>query len=525
MITLQVLQYLIIAVKESLEAVRKEIENGEKIASIFPGVVGLSLDPSGPARWTAQYAAGIADLLVLNGGVLPATITEKANEINIEIEKLRYELDQERFEDYAEILNLLSEFAEELKEEANLRNAIGLQVQRMHNLTIELQSTLAEGFRLVDEREALNKFIASSAQANRYQDMALRLTHNDAVTKYQDALDNAARYAWLAGKAYDYETALSPDDPASATSALEQIVKARQLGLWVDGQPAMGKGGLAEALAQLRENFATLRGQLGLNNPDFEAGTLSLRYEHFRITQDASSDDRWRETLQGARVDDLWSVPEFVQYCRPFADPSDGPQPGIVIDFSTEITPGRNVFGRELGGGDHAYSVSNFATKIAGNAIWLQDYDQSAMSVTPRVYLVPVGSDVMRISGSDGIATRSWNVVEQRIPAPFAINESNLNDLDFIPSIDTVDGSFAALRRTGDSLAFAGVRGIEPDPQTVLNDLGDARHVGRSIWNTRWLLVIPGLALNADPEAGLDRFVESVTDIQLQFETYSHEGQ
>ncbi|MCP5522126.1 MAG: hypothetical protein H7A46_11340 [Verrucomicrobiales bacterium] len=512
-------------ITEELETRKKANERlSVTLAAYNPEVNGLDNDMTSFVRGTILLA-GNGTSEFLESVIRLTGYVESGFDLGLEINELRYELDNERFEEYAEILNLLTEFAQEYKEESNQRNAIGLQVQRLHNLSLDFQSTLAEGLRLLDERETLNKFIASSAQSNRYQDMALRLTHNDAVAKYQNALDNAARYAWLAGKAYDYETALSPDDPASATSALEQIVKSRQLGLWVDGQPAMGKGGLAEALAQLRENFATLRGQLGLNNPDFEAGTLSLRYGHFRISQDASSDGRWQEALQGARVDDLWSVPEFRQFCRPFADPDDGPQPGIVIDFSTEITPGLNVFGRQLGGGDHAYSVSNFATKIASHAVWFQDYDPSAMSATPRAYLVPVGSDVMRISGGSGIETRSWNVVEQRIPAPFTINETDLNDIDFIPSIDTLDGSFAALRRTGDSLAFLGTRGVDPDPQTVLSDLGDSRHIGRSIWNTRWLLVIPGISLSADPDAGLDHFIESVTDIQLQFETYSHEGQ
>ena len=60
------------------------------------------------------------------------------------------------------------------------------------------------------------------------------------------------------------------------------------------------------------------------------------------------------------------------------------------------------------------------------------------------------------------------------------------------------------------------------------NELGDAirdsRLVGRSIWNTQWMLIIPGATLNSDPNTGLDRFTDQVTDIKFTFETYGQSG-
>jgi hypothetical protein len=47
---------------------------------------------------------------------------------------------------------------------------------------------------------------------------------------------------------------------------------------------------------------------------------------------------------------------------------------------------------------------------------------------------------------------------------------------------------------------------------------------GRSVWNTRWLLIIPGASLSGDASAGLQRFIDTVTDINLQFETLSNQG-
>ena len=52
----------------------------------------------------------------------------------------------------------------------------------------------------------------------------------------------------------------------------------------------------------------------------------------------------------------------------------------------------------------------------------------------------------------------------------------------------------------------------------------DSRLIGRSVWNTQWLLIIPGGTLLADPEAGLDEFVDNVTDIKLFFQTHAYSG-
>ena len=52
-----------------------------------------------------------------------------------------------------------------------------------------------------------------------------------------------------------------------------------------------------------------------------------------------------------------------------------------------------------------------------------------------------------------------------------------------------------------------------------------SRLIGRSVWNSQWMLVIPGAGLDADPMAGLTRLAENISDIKLYFLTYSHQGQ
>ena len=63
----------------------------------------------------------------------------------------------------------------------------------------------------------------------------------------------------------------------------------------------------------------------------------------------------------------------------------------------------------------------------------------------------------------------------------------------------------------------------------------DSRLVGRSVWNSRWLLVIPAGTLLFDRQEGLNRFIDGmpfgdgrdgngVTDILIFFETYAYSG-
>jgi hypothetical protein len=52
----------------------------------------------------------------------------------------------------------------------------------------------------------------------------------------------------------------------------------------------------------------------------------------------------------------------------------------------------------------------------------------------------------------------------------------------------------------------------------------DTRLIGRSVWNTEWLLVIPGSTLLSDPQIGIDRFIQDVSDIYIYFQTYAYAG-
>ena len=499
----------------------------DAVQEALPTSVGFSNDVLAPARGAALAAAvAVREPLNVARGVqsIAVQIAELVRDEVID----SLERKQTRVDYVSELEGMLVEVGAASGDDFTLRAAIAERLQTLEILRQEYFTAQAEGFRLLREREAFNKTLAATVQKNRYQDMVFRLSRNEAMTKYQSAFNAAARYTWLAAKAYDYETSLDPGHPAAATTIYDRIVKERQLGLWVDGSPAAGQNGLAEILVNMSGNFAVLKGQLGINSPQSETEKISMRSEFFRIGPGladggtAASDDRWVDALKARIVPDLNQVPEFVRYCRPFATGSTGAQPGLVIRFSTSIEPGMNVFGRPMLAGDHSYSSANFATKIRGFGVWLDNYNAAGLATTPRAYLVPIGNDYLRESSAPNPFTRVWSVNEQRIPTPFVINQSAITAPGYIPTLNGVDGAYGELRRHGDFRMYHDNGSPEADDSELVFN---SRLVGRSVWNSEWMLVIPGAGLHANPLTGVTRLAETIGDIRLHFQTYSHQGQ
>jgi hypothetical protein len=283
----------------------------------------------------------------------------------------------------------------------------------------------------------------------------------------------------------------------------------------------------------MEQNFAVLKGQMGFNNPQVETNRFSLRQELFRITGEEYSDEAWREVLRQHTVDDLWTVKEFRRFARPFAPESSGQQPGLVIPFSTTVTFGLNFFGWPLGPGDSAYDPTHFSTKVRGVGVWFGDYEGLPLSNTPRVYLIPVGSDILRSPSADDFETREWTVVDQVLPVPFPIGSTDLDQPDWLPLKDMLSGPFGEIRR------FSSFRAHQyAEPFDLSEIISDSRLIGRSVWNTRWLLVIPGGTLLYDPTDGLETFIEGqevpgepgvrdgngVSDIKIFYKTYAYSG-
>jgi hypothetical protein len=190
-----------------------------------------------------------------------------------------------------------------------------------------------------------------------------------------------------------------------------------------------------------------------------------------------------------------------------------------VLRFPTTVTFGLNFFGWPLSGGDSAYDPTQFATKVRSVGTWFSGYDGNGLSVTPRIYLVPTGADVLRSPNGDNFETRLWRVVDQKLPLPFPIQAADLRKPEFIPSNDSIGGGFAEIRKFSSFRAFHDGGDFEQSQAVT-----DSRLIGRSVWNTEWLLIIPGGTLLNDGNQGLDAFINSVSDIKLFFQTYAYSG-
>lgn len=510
-------------------------ETSTDVAEAQPRVGGVAVDITAPLR-SAIMLSGTAAATSAKAVSYAAERTAFALESAKEVNDIAQDIAIQTMDFKYEIQEQLKEFELKLGDEAKVRIEIFRNQENLRTISGKYRALLQSGLRLLDERERHNKETAGAVQQLRYQDFTFRNFRNEALSKYRAAFDLAARYAYLAAKAYDYETNLDPNDPASARPLLDRIIQARTLGVIDSGGPRLGSGGLADVLATMNANFAVLKTQMGFNNPQGESSQFSLRAGLYRIQ--SGNDASWRQQLESSRVADLWKVPEFRRYCRPFAPETAGAQPGLVISFGSQIMFGKNFFGLPLGPGDSAYDPTLFATKISSVGVWFDNYAGEGLASTPRVYLVPAGIDVMLVPNSSSLAMREWNVVDQKIPVPLPVSQGNLVDPKYIPIKDSLNGTIADIRRYSSFRAFHDA-GFTPDQMSF-----DSRLVARSVWNTRWLLIIPGGTFLANQTDGLDTFIyglkspggpvvdstgvtrdgNGVKDIKLSFQTYAISG-
>ena len=420
------------------------------------------------------------------------------------------------------------------------------------------RAIIAEGDRLQQERYTFRKRAATMIQGYRTRDAAFRIFRNEKLERYKTLFDLTARYSLLAANAYDYETGLL--GTTAGRSFKDRIINARALGVVRNGEPQYagsdtGDPGISSALAEMKADWDVLRGRLGFNNPDAYGTTVSLRTENLRILPTSDGDSTWTDALQAARVSDLLQDPDVQRYCLQIDTAGGLPVPGIVITFSTTIADGYNLFGKPLAAGDHNFSASSFATKIFGVGVDFEGYrgmdnpsansssggtspsdptvtslDPLALAATPYVYLIPVGVDSMRSPPlGDASTIRTWSVNDLAIPMPFNIGQSDFNTRQLWTSSDSLTEPLFAIRK---HQAFRPVSTTSVFSMNLYGDSGtlnrsqftNNRLVGRSVWNSQWKLIIPGKNLLNNPNEGLDRFIQTVTDVKLHFVTYSYSG-
>ncbi len=449
-----------------------------------------------------------------------------------------------------------SDYAFEIKDlAAQISDAVGQYLASLDNLQVvwgdlleaqeRYNKLIADGQRILDEREMVRKQAVDTLSRARYNDMFFRLTQNEGMGRYSTAFDLAQKYVWLAAKAYDYETGgqLALESDGSGKQFLNEIVGSRMIGETDNGSPMLwggdGDSGLSDILARMKANWLVLKPRLGINNPQQEVTWFSLRQEAFRIKPDATGNAAWRTELTKYWVDDLLALPTYKRFCQPLQS-QDGlafKEPALVIPFSTTIDFAKNFFGKDLAGGDNGFSSSHFATKIYAAGIYFDGYNKVLQSGVypqlanqPYVYLIPAGSDNMRVPGMDNTVL-AYNVVNQVIPLPFPIGSGHL-DQSWADLYNDYTGGVDAQTKIRRHPLFRAST-TPTDVATYLSkDL-----IGRSVWNTEWVLIVPAGSLGADRVKVLKTFIEgidsnrdglpdqdAVQDIEIGFRSYSNNG-
>ena len=516
-------------------------------AETLPTSVGLATDATAPVRGAIEMAGETASsiLLFLEAaktavtGAFDIGITRNAQDLERELDRLGF--DQEEI---AVAMEIHSAYRESVTRTEEIMGQLLEHQRALQNV----MNIISQGVHVQEELQLFRQRAAAVIQGYRTRDVTFRLFRNEALEQYRTLFDLASRYTYLAAKSYDYELGLL--GTSEGETLFNQIVASRALGDMTDGTPqlttsTLGDGGLANVMARLNADFSVAEGRFGLNNPDHNNTVFSLRNELFRIIDD----EAWRQNLEQHMVSNLMTDPDAAALCRNLKKADGTAVPGIIIPFSSTIQQGKNYFGLDLAGGDHAFSTSTFATKIGAVGIALPGYvgvegweaayqddtltpaEQQAvitaaqaniLSATPYVYLIPCGTDYMQAPPmGGGSAVRSWTVHDQAMPLPFNLGANDFNATQFFSANGTLREAPWIIRQ---HQAFRAV----VDSEQFLADFPliftNARLIARSAWNSRWKIVIPAYGLLSNEQTALNRFSASVKDVHLFLRTYSHSG-
>lgn len=549
-------------ITETINSVNKELKEAGKeamptVMGVIAGVAaGVIADPLSGGR-AAIKAAGAAVGFIGDQAVMTLQISQLFTEqTKMSLERLQ-EIEQLDIAWAFENTQLIFGLKTSLADMGAGQRDVDVALRAYDQAQRDYYSQLALGERLQVERETFRKRSAALVQGYRTKDLAFRAFRDEALEKYKQLFDLSSRYAYLAANAYDFETGLlNTAGNSTAAAFVDKIVKARSPGVVVAGVPQVGGSttgdpGLAGALAQLNADWSVAKTRLGFNNPDGYRTTFSLRAENYRILSGAAGDQAWRAVLQAARRDNLMDDPDAARYCLNLGLSAQLSVPGLILEFTTTISPGYNFFGQLLAGGDSTFSETSFATKIRSSGIAFTGYSgmvgpnattnvvtsiggtspqdpytaytsATALSATPYVYLIPAGMDSMRSPLGGGSVVRTWAVRDQAIPLPFNIGGGDFATAKTWSSDQSLTEAFSlrqhqAFRAVPDSTVFNSA------PSSALG-FTNARLVGRSVWNSKWKIIIPGKTLLADPNQGLQVFIDTVKDIKLHFQTYSTAG-
>lgn len=515
----------------------------EAVKEAVPGVQGVAVDALAPVRGTVKTVA-LVDEVTLNNLSFANNIIARSVGVTIEKNAMDLERDIIAKEYSLEAVQLAYEVEQKYREMTGMLSSINLAGASYQQANERVRAVIAKGLRVLTERETFRKRAAAVIQGYRTKDLTFRVFRDESLAQYRSLFDLASRYSYLSAKSYDYETGLLGS--SAGQGIFDKIVASRSLGDLSGGTPqattsALGDPGLAGTLAQLNADFSVAKGRLGINNPDQYGTVFSLRSELFRLTSDPANtadNDAWQQTLEQHIVANVAADSDVARYCRNIAKPDGTAVPGLIIPFSSTIQHALNFFGLDYAAGDHNYTPSNFATKIFSVGIALPGYvgmdsfasgggapvtsSTNSLGATPYVYLIPCGNDSMLAPPlGDTNTVRTWTVQDQALPLPFNLGATAFNSTQFFDANGTLTEQPWILRK---HQAFRPVADATMFYSSVPQEFTNTRLIGRSVWNSRWKIVIPAYTLLKDEQTGLNRFAASVRDIQLFLRTYSHSG-
>ncbi len=362
-----------------------------------------------------------------------------------------------------------------------------------------VNKNLQEGKRLVAERDRIRRVQRDKLQNFRYKDLAFRTFRNHALEQYGAFFDLAARYVMLATRAFAYEY----NERDFVDGQVEFLYRERLLGTTF----AVDQG-LQSVLAALdaerqRDEFTGRLKKLRLFDQGFpfsiRKSMLGLEFNPSTDTdqQQFEKSKAFRAFLETHIVQDIRDVPAYRDLAVHTSDEDYGP--ALVLTFPTEVAggtlfgaPSTNVFGTDANY-NHCENP-----KIFTFLIQLQGVDsRGVLGNTTGIinaFFLPAGASMLRAPLGFDCArrpVRSWAVVDQKIPV---VGQAYRDAFDILDA--PIDGDFD--RPLGETAPGFGVINRFPyvdaeiAPNSVRIDRFPHELAGWSVWNTQWVLIIPG---------------------------------
>jgi hypothetical protein len=124
---------------------------------------------------------------------------------------------------------------------------------------------------------------------------------------------------------------------------------------------------------------------------------------------------------------------------------------------------------------------------------------------------------------------RQWSVADMAVPLPFNLGGSDFSSAPLWQSSASLTEPLFAIRKHQAFRPVSSAAYFDNSIYTVSGGLQRSQYtnnrlIGRSVWNSKWKLVIPGKTLLNDPNEGLERFIHTVKDVKLRLVTYSYSG-